>query len=157
MLIRQAKLEDVLAIEEVHSRAYKISYRGYLPDDFLDNLSINEDALKKVRNFLKSGEGYVIEEQGKVIAFAFVSTSQQECFEINALYVDPDFQRSGAGSLLVNYLLEKKKQVGCKSCVVWTMSDGPSVGFYEKLLFVKTQNKKMWKFGISIIELIRLL
>lgn len=155
MFIRKAQLEDAMAIEEVHSRAYKISYRGYLPDDFLDNLSIDEEALKKTQNFLKTSEGYVVENQGKVIAFAFVGAFQQKCFEINALYVDPDFQRSGAGSLLVNYLLENKKQVGYKSCVVWTMSEGPSVGFYEKLLFVKTQNKKMWKFGISVIELVK--
>lgn len=157
MQIRKAKPNDALKIKQIHNKAYQISYRGYLPDAYLDNLSVQEDDILKMQNYLQTAECYVVVEQEEIIAFAIVDCSFENYFEIQSLYVSPDCQKSGAGTLLVNYLCQNKKQQGHKRCLIWTMDEGPSVGFYEKLYFYRTGNKKMWKFDILIAEMVKIL
>ena len=59
MKIRKATLDDVFDIIEVVQSSYKFSYRGYLPDDYLDNLCITEDILQKWQGYLQKYECYV--------------------------------------------------------------------------------------------------
>lgn len=155
MKIRKAVPEDAFAIKTVHNKAYQTSYRGYVPDAYLDNLIITDDILQRTQKMLSYTECYVVEEQERLIAFAYVLELDERIFEINALYVLPEYQKSGAGSLLVNYVCNLKKDKAYKQCLVWTMKDGPSLGFYHKRGFRPTGNEKVWKFDIPIIELIK--
>ena len=108
MIIRIATTEDAYAIRDVHINAYKTSYRGFLPDDILDAMYIDDEAIKKTKKYLAETECHVVEENGTIIAFAYVSYPKTDIFEINAIYVHPNHQRIGAGSLLMNKICEEK-------------------------------------------------
>jgi hypothetical protein len=39
-MIRRATINDARAIAEVHVKSWQVAYRGLLPEDFLQNLSV---------------------------------------------------------------------------------------------------------------------
>lgn len=156
MKIRKATPDDASAIKNIHNKTYQISYRGYIPNEYLDRLVITDDILQRTRKMLSHTECYVVSEKNCLIAFAYISELDENVFEINALYVLPEYQRSGAGSLLVNHVCRLKKDKAYKQCLVWTMKNGPSLEFYNKHGFRSTGNEKVWKFDIPVIELIKI-
>ncbi len=150
--IRKAVPDDALAIKEVHNAAYQISYRGYLPDEFLDTLTIDDNIIKRTQKYLTQTECYVATIKNQIVGFLYVSYPENKTFEIQALYVHPQYQNCGAGTALVQNLWKLKANEYPK-CVVWTMKFGPSLNFYKKMGFSQTTNEKKWKFDISIVML----
>ena len=53
MKIKEATVHDVQNIVEVVQSSYKFSYRGYLPDEYLDGLCITEDVLQKWLGYIQ--------------------------------------------------------------------------------------------------------
>ena len=155
MQIRKAIIEDVRNIIEVVQASYKFSYRGYLPDEYLDDLSITDDVFEKWKNYINKKESYVAEHQNQIVAFMMLDSSSEECFEICILYVKPENQKIGFGSSLVNYAFDIKKSSGYKRCELWTIKNGPSMGFYNKVGFIMTGEEKSWKFDIPIVRMIK--
>ncbi len=156
MYIRRATPDDALAIKTAHCNAYKISYRGYLPDDVLDAKKVDEDVLNSARIHLAKAECYLAIEDNKVLSFAYVSYPEDDdkCFEIQAIYTDPIYQKQGAGSSLVTYLCAEKKKLGYQKLRVWTLKHGPSLGFYQKQGFDMTAKaEKIWRYNLSVIML----
>ncbi|MBR6355308.1 MAG: GNAT family N-acetyltransferase, partial [Alphaproteobacteria bacterium] len=131
------------------------SYRGYVPDDYLDNIPLNDEIVARTAKYLETAECHLAVHQKQIMAFAYVTYPEDDTFEVNALYVPPQYQNCGAGALLVNELCKEKKKAGSTKCVVWTMKFGPSLSFYQKLNFEQTTEEKTWKFDIPIIKLIR--
>ena len=150
MPIREAIHEDLYYIIEVVQSSYKFSYRGYLPDEYLDSLCINEDILLKWQGYLQKYECYVVERDEQIVAFLMLDTSLKEVFEINILYVRPEYQKKGIGSQLVDYACNIKRANGYKKCNVWTMKEGPAISFYQSNGFVSSEEEKAWKFGLII-------
>lgn len=153
MQIRKALLKDTSAIVELIQHTYKVSYQGYLPDKYLNDLHITEDILTKWNDRLKRHECYVVQEQEQIVAFLMLEDEPTEIFEICVLYVKPNYQKKGIGSLLVKYACEIKEKSGYKLCKVWTMKNGPSIAFYNKMGFFTTNEEQLWKFDNRIIKM----
>lgn len=153
--IRRATIDDAYDIKKIHIETYQKSYRRYLPDKYLDNMPLNNEIIERTKKYLQETECWLATHEDESVAFAYVIYPANSVFEINALYVHPQDQKCGVGSLLVNYLCKSKKAQGFSKCIVWTMKFGPSLSFYEKLNFKKTKDKKLWKFDIPIIKLER--
>ena len=132
MKIRKATLKDAKDIKSAHYHAYQVNYRGYAPDDYLDSLVFDDVAIQRMADHMKENEYYVAEKEGHVIGFAELRDSEEDVVEIGGLYVHPDFQKLGAGSSLMKKVCQMKKAKGYKKLVLWTIKDGPSIGFYEK-------------------------
>ncbi len=154
MKIRRATPDDARAIKEVHVSAYKVSYRGYLPDDALDAMCVDEDVVARTAAFIKTHEYWVAEKDRQVVGVALIEYPEDKTqYEILMLYVHPAYQRTGAGSALVNFLCAQKKELGYQKLVLWTLKDGPSIGFYQKMGLTQTEGKeKMWKYNQPIIQ-----
>ena len=153
IVIRRATPEDALAIKKIHFKAYQKSYRGYVPDEYLNALVLDDDVVERTNQHLKTGESWLAFYKNKPAGFADVTYYDNKVFEIQALYVDPKYQKHGVGSALVSYLCKNKKETGYKKCILWTIKQGPSLVFYEKMKFRSTNEEKMWKFEIPIIKL----
>lgn len=151
--MRKATSDDAYDIKKIHIETYKKSYKNYLPDEYLDNIPFDNEIIEHTKKYLQETECWLATYEDKSIGFAYVTYPTNDAFEINALYVHPQYQKCGAGSLLVNYLCKSKKAQGLLNCIVWTMKFGPSLPFYEKLNFKKTKDEKLWKFDIPIIKL----
>ena len=132
MKIRKATLKDAKDIKSAHYHAYQVNYRGYAPDDFLDSLVFDNAAIQRMADHMKENEYYVAENEGHVIGFTNLRYPEEGIVEIGGLYVHPDFQKLGAGSSLVKKVCQMKKAKGYKKLILWTIKDGPSIGFYTK-------------------------
>ena len=130
--IRKATLKDAKDIKSAHYHAYQVNYRGYAPDDFLDSLVFDNAAIQRMADHMKENEYYVAENEGHVIGFTNLRYPEEGIVEIGGLYVHPDFQKLGAGSSLVKKVCQMKKTKGYKKLILWTIKDGPSIGFYTK-------------------------
>lgn len=151
--IHRAKSEDAAAIKKIHIETYQTSYRGYIPDEYLDNMLLDDEVIKRTKEYLNTTECWVAVYNEKPVGFAYVSYPEEDAFEINALYVHPKHQKCGIGSKLIDFLCTDKNERGLVKCIVWTMKFGPSLPFYKKIGFVPTNDEKMWKFEIPIIKL----
>lgn len=155
IFIRKTMPDDAADIHQIHVAAYKTSYRGYLPDDVLDALQIDEEKIERTKIYVTQIESYVAVYQQRVIGFAHLAFPQNDVAEIQALYVHPQFQRLGAGRALVEFVCASYKARGFSKCEVWTLKKGPSLPFYHKLGFVQEPDvqEKSWKYGLHIIKL----
>ncbi|MDY6407642.1 MAG: GNAT family N-acetyltransferase [Pseudomonadota bacterium] len=156
MKIRPALPTDAQAIKSAHYHAYQHNYKGYLPDEFLKNMPFDKATIARTAEQIKNGEYYVALLANQVIGFAVLSYPEKQIVEIMALYVHPTFQKKGAGRALMNEICRLKKRIGYKKLVLWTIENGPSLGFYEKQGMIRSSdapNKKFWKCDIPIIRL----
>ncbi len=152
--IRKATPTDARDIKSVHYHAYQVCYRGYLPDDFLDNMPFDEAVIERTANHIKEVEYYVAETKNHVIGFLALEYPEEKVIEIQMLYVHPDFQKQGVGSALMREMCLLKKNKSYNKLILWTIKDGPAIGFYHKQ-GMKESNippKKFWKLDIPIIR-----
>ena len=63
MEIRLATPADAKFVADIRVSTYQTSYRGYLPDDFLDSLKIDDDIIKMTEEYLKDGMMYLAIEE----------------------------------------------------------------------------------------------
>ena len=155
MKIRRATPNDAAGVKSAHYHAYQVNYKGYLPNDYLDSMPFDEAIIERTANYIKDHEYYVAEQDGHVIGFVRLTYPEKKVVEIEALYVHPEFQKKGAGTALMNKVCSVKKKEGYTKLVLWTMKEGPSLGFYQKQCMKQSENikEKFWKFDIPIIRL----
>lgn len=140
--IRQATLEDALAIAEVHVRSWKAAYPGLIPQDYLDGLRV-EDRLGNWETAL-SNPGwpavYVFEEEDRIAGFTCLSPSrdldadQSSTGEVQAIYLDPDAFGRGVGELLMNSAEVELAAAGFTDASLWVLDTNMRARrFYERL------------------------
>ncbi len=151
MIIRKATPSDAKQIKMLHNQTYKISYRNFIPDDYLDNLNATEEKIEKVKAHIQESTYFVATENEQILGFINIGYNSSDTLEIYALYIAPNYQKQGIGSALINTVINENKNIN--KCILWTMKYGPSLKFYEKHGFHPTSNEKMWKFDIPIIML----
>ena len=92
--IRKKERKDCAGRARVITVAWNETYRGIVPDEFLDSLYINEEvrAQNSYNNFnKKENHQYVLEINNEVVGFIKVGganvTEYDNCGEIYALYI----------------------------------------------------------------------
>ena len=133
MKIRKAILADAKDIKSAWYHASQVNFRGYAPDNILEHLAFDDKAIQKQKELISNGEYYVAEEKDQVVGFANLRYPEKDAIEIGGLYIQPDFQRKGIGSALLEKICQTKKKLGYKKLILWTIKGGPSLGFYKKL------------------------
>jgi GNAT superfamily N-acetyltransferase len=129
-VVRPALPDDARAIAEVHVRAWREGYRGLLPPELLEALSVDQ----RERDWsarLGSGAGATLVARRDELVTGFVTLIGRE---IAALYVDPDRWRRGIGSALLRAALAA---AGEGEVTVWSLADNvAALRFYERFGFV---------------------
>jgi hypothetical protein len=72
MIIRPACLADALRIATIHVEAWQVAYRGIVPDEFLDALSVEERRVGWQR-ILETGESLTWVAEDKNMALGWIS------------------------------------------------------------------------------------
>ena len=139
MEIRKASKEDIKGVSRVYVDSWRNTYRGLVPDDYLDTLSY-EEAEKKWMDFLNyEREPFIyiaFNDAGRMIGFASGKSIDEENFdgELYSLYVLQETRGLGIGRQLVSSIAKHFKEEGIHSMMVWVMKKNKSgLGFYERM------------------------
>ena len=134
-MVRKARKEDDKEIVFINVSCWKESYKGIFPQDYLDNLDVNNlESIRKCEN--KISEYVVYEKDGQIIGMARYGKNQKDYGdsygEIYALYVRPDFQRQRVGTELVQYVFNELKK-NYKYVLISTLKENKANDFYKKI------------------------
>jgi GNAT superfamily N-acetyltransferase len=138
--VSQATLEDAAAIAHVHVDGWRGSYRGILPDAFLDALSYaqREDLWRNVLD-APAGRHVLVarETDGPVVGFVLGGPPETKTAdfraELHALYVLESHQRRGVGTGLFEGLVSALVEDGVDSMITWVFVENPAVRFYQHM------------------------
>lgn len=149
--IRPAAPGDEEALASVHVRAWQTAYRGILPDDFLDNLSIASrvDRWRERINNPGAGEfSFVAEATGEderraMIGFCGGGPERDGWVdaegvkydgEVYAIYLLAEWRGRRVGHQLMASAAQTVIDGGCHSVIIWVLKDNANARrFYEAL------------------------
>ncbi|MFB1081901.1 N-acetyltransferase family protein [Jeotgalibacillus sp. JSM ZJ347] len=151
MNIRKATLKDAAGIAKVQVDTWKTTYRGMVPDDYLNHMSYErrEEMWSKI-----IGDGqvvYVAENNGEIVGFANGGEERSNKYsgydgELFAIYILESYQRQGLGKKLMAPVVEDLKAKGLSSMIVCVLEKNDSKRFYEVLGADKVDTVKI-NFG----------
>jgi ribosomal protein S18 acetylase RimI-like enzyme len=143
--LRRARVPDAPAIAAVHVSAWRSTYPGILPDNFLAHLSVTRQAAY-YDAAIRSGAGvYVAIASGldvpggtgqRTVGFTTAGPSRMPELaegEIETLYVLDDWRERGLGRRLMRAAAGHLAGLGCRSAFLWVLSDNPSRWFYQRM------------------------
>jgi len=140
-LVRAARPEDARPVAEVHVASWRHTYRGLLPDDFLDKLSVDDREARWLGAFAdpdpRSG-ALVAERSGRIVGFASFGQSRDEGIrggtgEVPAIYVEPSSLGTGVGRELFDAVTLALREAGYARATLWVLEENASARrFYEK-------------------------
>ncbi|WP_411079076.1 GNAT family N-acetyltransferase [Streptomyces sp. cmx-18-6] len=139
--VRPMREEDVHGVSTVRTRGWQTAYRGMVPQDYLDALTIEEDARTR-RDMFARGDGSVLnlvaEEAGTVVGWAALGPSREEDREpgdgeLLALYAAPDRIGAGVGKALMQHTLTAARERSYGRLVLWVIAaNARARDFYER-------------------------
>jgi hypothetical protein len=100
--VRPAEASDAVGLATVHVRSWQATYRGQVPDDYLDRLSVSKrekDWQQRLHD--RTIKVLVVEEAEKVVAFTSFGLLREtdstidSVAEIYAFYALPEFWDRG--------------------------------------------------------------
>lgn len=165
VVLRPARPDDAQAIARVQVAAWRSTYRGLVPDEFLDNM---EEDPEKWLNAIRRDDGtaqasFVIvaeDASGGVIGYAAAGRERtgdpRYKGELHAIYILEERQRQGIGKRLVRAAAQGLLKRGHSSMLVWVLAENPFRRFYESLGGRRLRNGtvaiadaefEMWAYG----------
>lgn len=139
-VIRKATIEDYKDIAHIVTIAWNETYKGIVPDWFLDKLKINENERTKnlCDQFGKNGNcQFVLEIDNKIVGFVNLGISTddeyKDCGEIFALYIIAKYKRNGFGRKLVDEAKKELKNMGFNKMIIACLKGNPSNEFYKHI------------------------
>jgi ribosomal protein S18 acetylase RimI-like enzyme len=144
VIIRSAKPEDALAIATVHVEAWKTAYRGIVPDEFLDSLSIEQrsDGWRRILSAGSPEDVLVAQAADTIVGWISAAASRDpdagpSTGEIWAVYVAPAHWRTGIGRLLCQRAERRLVEQGLNEVTLWVLKDNrPAQQFYSSTGFM---------------------
>ena len=139
--VRIARLEDAHDFGRVHTESWQAAYRGLMPDDFLDNISV-EDRVEAIRAVIErnpepdEGRRLVAELDGEIVGIALLwaeRSGETDTGEVILLYLVPAAWDRGVGSALMDRCVEEMHTIGYREAVLWVAEENPRARtFYER-------------------------
>lgn len=136
--IRKATLEDAANIARVHIVSWQESYRGIVPQPYLDSLEIGArtDAWKS-RLERPVSTVFVAILDGQLCGFIGGGRAREPVQDFDgeffAIYLLDAAKGHGIGRLLMRRLAETLLANGLTKGMVWVLADNPTRNFYEHL------------------------
>jgi ribosomal protein S18 acetylase RimI-like enzyme len=138
---RRARLSDAEAIGAVQVASWRTTYRGIVPADYLEGMTVEDHARRWGRLLARPGNlelTFVVEEEDRVVGFAMGGSEREgdRRFpgELYAIYLLQGAQRRGYGRALAEAVAGALLERGMRSMLVWVLRDNWSARrFYERL------------------------
>lgn len=138
--VRRAREGDCAAMGRIYVDAWQDTYAGLLPDRGLLGMIPDRHAAHwaQVISSQSPKDAFLVavDDDFGVIGLASAGPSRTRDLpfgaEVFTLYVDPNFQRLGAGRLLMESLFIAMRQAGQRSALIWALAGNPARTFYEQ-------------------------
>jgi ribosomal protein S18 acetylase RimI-like enzyme len=158
--IRKAVMDDAAGIATVHIASWKETYRGIVPDEFLDNLSVQRRTEQWTNSLSDPSNLYhracVAEVDGQIAGFSNYGSPQEKDAEFDgelyAIYLLKSAQGQGIGKILFVEAARGLLELDSSSMLVWVLKDNPVRGFYEHLGGVYLREKPIEIGGAELTE-----
>ncbi len=142
IVIRRAIPKDAPEIAALHIRSWQWTYRGQIPDAYLDGLPRTIDHRtaqwqEALGNGAREECEWVADREGILIGFASAGPGRDglpaSTGEVYAIYVDPDVAGTGVGWLLFTRTVEELRERGYDVATLWVLeSNQRARRFYER-------------------------
>ncbi len=162
ILVRAATIADVAAIAQVHVDAWRTTYAGILPQDFLDRLAY-ADREPQWQQILQApaiaGNFVYVAENRAGQLVGFVSGGRERTHhavytgEIYALYILASDQRRGIGRSLMQTAMQQLAQSGLTAMMVWVLAANPARHFYAAMGGVPVAEQEIAIAGTRLLEI----
>jgi RimJ/RimL family protein N-acetyltransferase len=122
--VRDGRPEDAMVCASTHVASWKAAYRGMLPDEYLDRLSV-ADRLPAWEGWLSDGSStahtMVVEDGGGAVrGFATIRpTDNNVVAELAGIYLDPDAWSQGLGRALLDAFVARARRDSYQEAVLW--------------------------------------
>jgi len=161
ILIRHGTADDVARIAEVHIASWQAAYRGQLPDEYLQGLSVADRARRWAQFFDEGTVGHILlaERKGVLLGFSNVGPSRDDgadadMGELYAFYLHPNSWGFGVGRVLHAASVELLAEQGFAAATLWVLATNQRArGFYEHSGWkLDDQKKTEWRGDIKLVE-----
>lgn len=137
MIIRRAQLDDAAGIAKVHVDSWRTTYKGIIPDDFLNNLTY-EDRTELWKRNIVNEENYIVvamNEINQIIGFGTAGKKQDNNEDntgnLTSIYLLEDYQGEGIGKKLLKELFKHFQQLNYEKVFVEVLEENKTRYFYE--------------------------
>ena len=139
VLVRDAKPDDAEAIAQVSVESWRAAYAGLMPAEFLDGLSVSEEAAGWDRRLSKpdprSRHTSVAIDGDRVVGYVTSGPDPDDLAVglVFLMYVRPDAWGSGAGDALMAAVMRSLRDGGFREAVLWVLeANSRARRFYER-------------------------
>jgi GNAT superfamily N-acetyltransferase len=138
--MRAARPGDARAVAEVHVGSWQWAYRGQLPDDYLDGLSVEERRSMWTQRLADPDPGVLVavDDEGTTIGFVSVGPSRDDdanpgTGELEAIYLVLKAAGTGTGRLLLEAAEALMRDAGYTRATLWVLETNQRARrFYER-------------------------
>lgn len=163
LFVRRAEPQDAPAVARVHVASWRQAYRGLLPQEYLDSLSIETRTTTWAKAFSQSPDQtsttLVGELDGQIVGFACVGPSRDDdtdraTGELWGLYLDPAHWGAGHGHTLHTEALDVARASGAAVATLWVLTTNQRARhFYERHGWVADGTvKTVWRGDVRLDE-----
>ena len=140
--IRDARPQDARAVAEVHVEGWRWGYRGILPDEHLDGLSVDEREavwLHGLNDPVRGTGRFVAVDDDHVVGFIGTGPGDDDfappppgAAEVYAIYLREAAQGTGVGRALLERATDAMRANGYRHAVLWVFeANDRARRFYE--------------------------
>jgi GNAT superfamily N-acetyltransferase len=139
--LRRAAAGDAPAIARVRVESWRTTYRGMIPDTYLDGMQVEASTAIWDR-VLTAGPNatsvFVAERADEIVGFASGTMLKEPKFgidaELVAIYLRREFQHAGLGRQLVGAVVDAQSAHGATGLLTWVIAGNKAArAFYERL------------------------
>jgi methylmalonyl-CoA epimerase len=175
-VLRSATPDDAAAIARVRIDAWQTTYRGIVPQAFLDEVHARDGFARRLASQLSDPstgvEAVVAEIGGDVVGYAIIgpervrltrgagasaattTTSGQARGEVYAIYLVEREQGRGIGRQLLREAERRLGNMGHADAVLWMIeANQPARRFYERMGWTLTGNRQVHDLGADVPEI----
>lgn len=157
--IRYANIKDARTLGEIHSKSWKVAYKGIVPDEILKNITVE----KRQAYFEKAltenwEEDAIIFKDNDAVGLICIGKCRDAdktdtCGEIWGIYLLPEYWNMGIGSELINWGINELKKRNYSKVILWVLEENTNARkFYEKVGFKHDGTVKEITIGKKLVE-----
>ena len=151
--VRAATLGDAEGIGRVHVESWQACYRGQMPDEILDSLSVPhrvEQWRQRLSGEPIDGAVFVAADDGEIVGFASCGAARGDhaldgAGELEAIYLHPSRWSSGIGTRLLEAAERNLTDAGYPKAMLWVLTANEQARrFYESRGWTFDGTEKMY-------------